>query len=317
VRRLGAASAALLAAAIVGSALAANTTKRLVIKTDVGGAPLHVGIGFGSVWVADHRGGFLYRINPHTGKKKPINVGVSMCSQPIVGGGYVWVSGCSDQVAYYQVDPKTNRVLRQRRGLYTIYGAGSLWVYDGASRIVRVDPRTGVRLARLQPGIDLSQNGGPLGYWEGGLWVYSDTAVSRIDPETNKVTAVISLPGGKPSGDYAGGYLYGGFGTFTPGRVWVTNPAGLYMVDPARRTATLAPVQVHAMSEFGDIYASTGNGSIWVRTGNSSVARLDPSDGHVLQRYGAAGGGGGIAVGFNALWVANAGIDRTWREPIR
>jgi streptogramin lyase len=313
---LTAGALALLATALVCATLAAGAASTTVIKTDSDGAPLHVGTGFGSIWVGDHRGGYLFRINPRTDKKIAINVVGGICAVPSFGAGYVWVSGCADDNIYYQVDPKTNRVLRQRPGLYPVFGAGSLWVYDGGTGIARVDPRTGVRLTDINPGVDMSQNGGPLGYWDGKLWVYTDSAVSSIDPQTNKVSAVIPLPGGKPSGDYADGYLYGGLGALADGKIWVTNAAGLYAVDPAAGTATLAPVKIHAMTDFGDLYVAAGNGSVWVRTGDSSVARLDPADGHVQKRYPATGGGGGIVVVSGALWVANAGSDTIWREPI-
>jgi len=307
----------LVASALMCFAPAAGVAKPIVIKADAGGAPLHLGTGFGSIWVGDHRGGYLYRIDPRTGRKIAIEVVGGICAVPSFGAGYVWVSGCSDDSIYYQVDPKTNRVLRQRPGLYPVYGAGSLWVYDGETGIARVDPRTGVRLADINPGVDLTQNGGPLGYWDGKLWVYSDSALSTIDPQTNKVSAVVPLPGAKPSGDYADGYLYGGNGASADGRIWVTNAAGLYAVDPGAGTARLVPLHIHAMTEFGDIEVAAGNGSVWVRTGDSSVARLDPSNGHVQQRYPATGGGGGIAVDSGALWVANAGSDTIWREPIQ
>jgi hypothetical protein len=61
---------------------------------------------------------------------------------------------------------------------------------------------------------------------------------------------------------------------------------------------------------------SAGAGSVWVRTSDDSIARLNPSNGHIVARYPATGGAGGIAVTNGALGVANFGNDSVWREPI-
>jgi hypothetical protein len=172
-------------------------------------------------------------------------------------------------------------------------------------------------IARIDPGTDIS-DGGPDTVAFGSLWVSGDAAVSRIDVNTNKVTAVIPLPDATPSGDVAGGYLYANYAEAASGKIWASNAAGLYEIDPASNAVTRFPIAFKALAQFGDIPVAVGQGSIWLRTGNASIARVDPASGKVVGKYPAAGagGGGGYAVGFGSLWVANFGAHTVWREAI-
>lgn len=287
---------------------------KVVIKNASGG---DLAIGTGAVWVGSHRGYAVYRINPRTNTKRAIVIPQNSCNFTTFAGGYVFQSGCNDTLTTLQIDPRTNKVIRHLPGAFGVGGAGSLWVVDQNRKIERDDPHSGVRLATINAGVDLSENGGPIGVFDGGLWVAADTALSRIDVQTNKVTSIIPLPGAKGSGSVNGGYLYGGFGAFLNGKLWVSNPAGLYKVDPRRGTATLLSVRVMPMSTGGDVQVAAGAGSLWMRTGDHWVARVDPTSGTVVQRYPASGGGGGVAVGFGSLWVGNVGADSIWRYPIR
>jgi len=305
-------------ASLIGAASADSAAPgRVTIKTP--GFPLHLAVGFRSIWVADHRGGYVYRIDPRTNRRVAIYVGDSLCFRPSIGAGAVWVSGCENGGVTYKIDPKTNRVVGQRKGNRPALGAGSLWTFSrDVKHVLRVDPQSGLVLARIDPKVDINTDAAQTGgYRFGSLWVISDAAVSRIDVATNKVTAVIPLPGAQPSGDVNGGYLYGDYTAFTSNAVWVTNPAGLYEIDPTANTAKLVSLDITPFSQVGDITISSAMNSIWVRTGNTSVARIDPASGNVVARYPAAGGGGGIAVAYGSLWVANAGNDTTWREPIQ
>jgi streptogramin lyase len=307
--------AAVAATAVTAVAVGASA-KRVVIRTTPGGAPLHLSIGAGGVWVGTHRAYILYRINPRTNRKRAYPITQNTCGPPAFAYGYVFQSGCGDTWTSLQIDLRTGHILRHLAGINAFVGAGSLWLVRQDGKIARVDPRSGVPLATIDPGIDLTQNGVPVAVLDGSTWVAGDTAISRIDVQTNKVTQVIPLPGGKASGDYTGGYLYGGYGTVLNGKLWVTNPAGLYEVDPTTNTAILLPIRVKPLSQFGDLYVAAGAGSLWMRTSDTSVARIDPATASVVQRYPAAGGGGGIAFGYGSLWVSNAGADSIWRYAI-
>lgn len=307
----------LVVAAACAAAAHGLTGGKVVIKTTPGGATGDLAIGDGAVWVGTHRGYVVYRINPRTNAKRAIVVPQNTCNFVAFAGGYVFPSGCDDTWTTLQIDPRTNKVIRHFPGVADVGGAGSLWVVDQNGKLGRDDPRTGVRLATIDAGVDISVTGGPVGVFDGGLWVAADTAVSRIDVQTNKVTNVIPLPGARGSGSVNGGYLYGNYGAFLNGKLWVSNPVGLFEVDPATNTAKLLPIQIKPLSVGGDLQVAAGAGSLWLRTSDHSVARIDPASGKVVQRYAATGGGGGVAVGYGSLWVANVGSDSIWRYPIR
>lgn len=284
-----------------------------VIK-NVGIFPADMSVGFRSVWVMDHRGGTLYRIS-RKNKVRTVVIGESLCNFPAIGGGRVWVWGC-DSNRTYVVDPARMKVVGHRKGTIPVYGAGSLWTVDANGNVLRIDPKSGVVLATVK--VDTT-NGGPDEVSAGSLWVSSDTSVSRIDVNTNRVRAVIPLPNAQPSGDKPGGYLYANFGTLAYGTFWDSNAAGMYAIDPGTNTARQIGMKIKPLSQVGDVPVVAGAGSVWVRTGNKTVARIDPKTAKLIRKYpaAAAGGGGGIAVGFRSLWVANAGLGNVWRIRLR
>jgi hypothetical protein len=306
------------ALAFVGAAVAqaAVATDRHLVIRNVGVFPGDMAVGFRSVWVNDHRGGTVFRIS-RKNKVRRVEIGESVCSAPAIGGGRVWVWAC-DSNQTFEVDPVRMKIVGRRKGIGPVYGAGSLWTMDRNGKILRIDPKSGVVLARIDPQTDDEPNGGPDGVSAGSLWVSGDSSVSRIDVKTNKVSAVIPLPGAQPSGDKPGGYLYANFGVFAFGTFWTSNAAGMYAIDPATNRARQLGIKIKPLSQGGDVQVVAGAGSVWVRTSDKTVVRIDPKTGAVSERYpaAAAGGGGGIAVTFGSLWVANGGLSNVWRERV-
>jgi hypothetical protein len=318
-RALALSLAATVAVLAVGGAAAASP-----VTFTTPGAPAHLLIAYGSVWVAGHYGD-VYRLNPRTNRRvATIAVPSPLCLQPAAGAGSLWISGCTGLTGVdksYRIDPGTRRVVGTVNGGAPFFGAGSLWTTTSTSAtpsVLRLDPRTGLTLTTIPIKIDVSPGGGliPFAIIDGSLWAMTDTAVARIDTATNQLSAIIALPGAKVGGAYPGGYLGGAAGAYADGKVWVPNPAGLFEIDPSTNTAQLVPVRFRPMSNGGDINVGAANGSLWFRTGNKTVARFDPTADRLLGTSPAAGGGGGIAVGFGSLWVANAGADSVWRERI-
>ena len=94
------------------------------------GAPTAVGAGFGSLWVASHRGSLLYRIDPDTNAiEAQIVMGTEQCGELAFGDELVWVHSCGNFNSSFRVDPLTNAVVGSDRwpGLSVGFGAGSLW----------------------------------------------------------------------------------------------------------------------------------------------------------------------------------------------
>jgi hypothetical protein len=197
---------------------------------------------------------------------------------------------------------------------------------DSGKWVRRVDPRTGVVLARIATHSDQQPGGGTLvlgGVGYGSAWLDSDAdkTVTRISTATNRVTAVIPLPGAKTQdeafGSSASGYINGAGMAFADGKAWLGNPAGLFEIHARTNHARLIRLGMRPFAEWGDIPVAAGAGSIWIRTTNTRIDRVDPASGKVLGVYrGDSDGGGGVAVAFGSLWVENAGADSVWREPI-
>jgi len=308
------AALALVAAAAAGQAAVA--AHRHIVIRNIGVFPGDMAVGFRSVWVSDHRGGTLIRLS-RKNKVRHVEIGESVCSFPAIGGGRLWVWGC-DSSQTYEVDPVRMKVVARRKGVAPVFGAGSLWTMDPNGKILRIDPKSGVVLARIDPQTDDLPNGGPDGVWGNSLWVSGDSSVSRIDVNTNKVSAVIPLPNAQPSGDKPGGYLYANYGVLAYGTFWTSNAAGMYAIDTATNSARQLGIKIKPLSQGGDVQVVAGAGSVWVRISNRKIARIDPKTGKETGTYpaAAAGGGGGIAVAFRSLWVANGGLGNVWRTRV-
>jgi streptogramin lyase len=304
------------AAGAVTAIAAIAAPGRVVVKTP--GFPTAMIAANGSLWVLTHRGGYVYRVDPRTNKvMAAVDVGDAMCFIPTANTRRLWISNCWGESGVYQsyeIDVRTNRVVGTVKGSVPVLAAGSLWTVTSGGVLLRLDPQTRVRLAAIGTKLP-DPNPGGVAY--GSLWVSSNSAVARIDPNTNKVTALVPLPGAKTEESYAGGYLAGRYAAFAAGKVWVTNAAGLYEIDPSTNTARLIRVPLKPHAEWGDVQIAFARGSLWLRLTDTVVARLDPRTARIVARYPASGGGGGLAIAFGSLWVANAGAHTVWREPIR
>lgn len=324
-------SAALVAALALSAATAAarpipaDTPTGVSATISVPGFPAIIAAGYGSVWIAGHRNGVLYRVNPRTNRV----TGKLLLPGPINGsltlaGGAVWADSPTPDgsTAYvYRIDPWKLRILGRYEGVTVAVAASSWWVSSiQQPALLRINPSTRRVVARITKfgvnsiaGFNLVTATGL-----GSVWVYSpDNAVIRISTATNRVTAVIPLPGSKSANSITTGYLTGGPTAIASGYVWVANPAGLYRIDPQSNSAELLPIQFTPFSQWGLPGIATGtDGTLFLRTSDDAVTQIDPTTGHVLQSYPAAGGGGGIAIGFGSLWVANAVDDTVSRIPL-
>jgi hypothetical protein len=276
------------------------------------GAPANVAAYRGWIWVAAHRGGELYKINPstnrivHTYRKLGDGCGVfgrgaSVAFWDCEGGGYL-------------VNVRTGkRRVFSGQALPVAY-AGSLWVWpaDPNGVLERVDPKTHVVLKRWH-GIDFE---GPWSLDRGSIWIPGLTTLARVDTGDDTLT-IIPLPGAAAWPDPQQVYSVVWRAAITPGAVWVPNPRGIYRVDERTNRARLVPgIRVGTLDEWGNIDIVASGGSLYVRLAGDRVVRIDPKSGAVTARYPATGGGGGIEVAFGSLWVTNFIADTTWRIPL-
>jgi streptogramin lyase len=126
-------------------------------------APEGIVAADGAIWVAEHHGGAVARIDPAT--KKVV---------AIVNVGYTGSDG--------------------PQGL--AYGAGSLWVsVPNIAQVVRIDPTTNKVTAKISTGLEMSPCGniavGTTSAWVTGC--LDNTWVARISLATNKVVRQIDM----------------------------------------------------------------------------------------------------------------------------
>lgn len=152
-------------------------------------------------------------------------------------------------------------------------------------------------LSDLVPDAVISVPGSP--DWTGiddGVWISNSVknSISRIDPKTNQVVAVVDV-GSKPCAGLANAF----------GSVWtpVCGDKKVARIDPKTNKVTASfPMDI------GDSEGmlAAGFGSIWIMTDkNGTLARIDPAQNKVIARISIAPGSYDIAVGEGAVWVSS------------
>lgn len=119
-------------------------TNQIVATIPVGPGPRFLTVGDGSVWTLNQGDGTISRVDMRTGKL----VATVPCGIPGFGGeisygdGYVWATMFDFPIT--QVDPKTNRPVRQWAGAGgdgLRFGLGSVWLSNGKEGTVwRIAP---------------------------------------------------------------------------------------------------------------------------------------------------------------------------------
>lgn len=178
-------------------------TNQVVAKVPVGPANSEGGIAFGagSAWMPsdDKEGKLVSRIDPATN--------TVIATIPVPAGSYtavynynlVWVSSTGTSVVSV-ISPASNKVISEipvgKNPRFMAAGEGYVWTLNqGDGTVTKVDPRTLKVVATIDVG--LPGTGGDIAAGEGAVWVTtSSVPVTRIDPNTNQVTAQFYGPGG-------------------------------------------------------------------------------------------------------------------------
>lgn len=171
---------------------------------------------------------------------------------------------------------------------------GSLWVADCKElALVRVDTANAQKAATIATGIANPKGELNVVAGDGSIWVASDDkgVVSRIDPQTNKVTATIAVSPGTH-------YLTFGFGA-----LWAVSSeaATVQRIDPASNIV----VKTTKLGK-SPAFLAAGEGAIWVQEqGDGTVARVDPVSAEVTGRakVGDVLKYGDIDTGGGTVWL--------------
>lgn len=134
----------------------------------------------------------------------------------------------------------------------------------------------------------------------GAVWVANSAkgAVQRIDPTTNRVTAVVPI-GAQPCDGLATGF----------GSVWAVDCAAgaLVRIDPS---AGRVVARISVTAESGEGLIAAGEGGVWIlsslNANHDALIRIDPATNKVGARVLVPVGSTAAAVGFGSVWVTTA-----------
>ena len=188
-------------------------------------------IAAGSLWVANCKGGEVWRINLATAQvEAKIATGLANPkgeTNVIAGAGSVWVpSDAAGKVA--RIDPATNAVVAAISVVpetwYLAYGFDAVWAVSSEGKLLqRIDPATNAVTGKAE----LGDTPGFLAAGEGAVWVQEqgDGTVAKIDP------ASLAIAGRTKVGDIL---KWGDIDT-GDGAVWLrtTDVQTVVVIDPA------------------------------------------------------------------------------------
>jgi len=177
------------------------TSGEVVASVPVGPAGSEGGIaaGAGSIWMVTDTKGVLSRIDPRANRvAASITVpdGSFACT---FGDAAVWVSSTKHNLLV-RVDPATNKAVAQVKvgpqPRFLTAGGGAVWTLNqGDGSVSRVETHSNTLVATIEAGVP--GTGGEIAYGEGAVWVTMfGFPISKIDPQSNRVTKQWTGPGG-------------------------------------------------------------------------------------------------------------------------
>jgi YVTN family beta-propeller protein len=231
------------------------------------------------------------------------------CMALDVSFGAVWSARC-DPAALLRIDSATAtvRTMELPDGIADEeasvgLGEGSVWLVVGSERrrLVSVDPDT----LTVTGVFDLAAGSAPVRAGLGGVWVVDTrtNTLQHVDPSSGATIGKVQL--GRGARFLALGH----------GSVWVMNQLDgtVSRVDPTT-DQVIATIAVGLPIRGGDI--ACGGASVWVRGNAELLARIDPEEHRVTQRFGPPAGSGGVAADAESVWVTAHDIKTIWRLPL-
>jgi hypothetical protein len=278
-------------------------------------APSNIAVGEGAAWVLNTETATVSRIDLKThavtGRFRTRGVPTDIAA----GEGALWLGNGGGNagnftVSVSRVDPRTGAVthrvkLPDRIGSAAIatfnwghpdivVAGGAVWTLNPHHTVSRIDPNTG----RLIATIDV--DAGAIAADAKGVWVLGGSAVTPIDPRTNRAGRPIRLPTERTSAITVGG-----------GKVWVAagRDGTIWQIDPGLEPTTRA-----IAVGVGVEYIAFGAGAAWA--GNhidGTVARIDARTNAIARVP--VGAVQALAAGPGGAWVSTAGRPRAGTLP--
>ena len=265
------------------------------IPSGVGFGLPTVEVGEGGVWVLAATNVVMH-VDPSTGlivDTKSIGNGFTPTESMAVWSRTVWVGAAPGVV---RINPATDQELRSvpleggsASTTYVAAGGSDLWAVNG-DELTRVDA-LGRRVESSHIGLDSSD----IGVGLDGVWIANDLqgTISRVDPDTLKVTETKSVAGDIDAIDVGVGSVWtvdSSAGVVTP-----FNPASLEAGSPVRVGRHPTDIAI-------------GLDAVWVTNlGDGTISRIDPVT-HAVHalRIGAPVVALAVDDATGSLWVAVA-----------
>ncbi|MGI8706739.1 MAG: hypothetical protein ACR2LG_00820 [Actinomycetota bacterium] len=285
--------------------LEATLPPYVAAEISVGAGPGYLATGSGSIWTGNHVGQTISRIDPRTNK---VSATIELNGEPTsmtTGFGRVWTHIVLTGHQLIGIDPERNEVAvrvayKGEGGAINgiTMGAGSVWFAPSNGTVMRVDPVSGKVLATVAVGRKAL---GAVTFGAGALWYTDQTKyLSRIDPNTNEVQRFVVGRGASNP-------------VFGLGAVWVPNPSTGEIARFSPLTGKVTG-KVQVGSSVDQLRVS-GN-DLWVRLSSTELIRMNVRTMKVMKRYElppAPIPGGGLTLGFGAMWIANFAENTVWR----
>lgn len=265
----------------------------------------------GSLWVQDHRGSLLTRMQPDTGEVlAQVDTGRKGCGDLLAAASAVWWTGCGVTPGLVKVDATSHEVLAEddRLGLGPAVLDDEIWLpvqneEQAASASLSRMPLDGSAAPSLVPvpGL-LSADAGAV-VAGGAVWVTDKYGgvVYQLDPDTEQVLAAVPVPLGKGVG-----YLIEHDGAPWYYDAWLGR---LVRIDPGTLEVRLLEVVLDSPTQYWGVSASSAPdvaGRLWARSGDGEAWLIDTRSDTVLRRVAVdpAGAGGDVQQVGDALWVS-------------
>ena len=278
-------------------------TNKVTALAPIAGYPGELAISPGGVWMADFRGGNLWRYEPTGGRLERITSSgeprdlAALGGKVYVGADGRFLSGVVsryDAVTGVREDGINLLACAMASGEGVVWAAGCPFV----QRLSTGDGRMHKLVERFVPfQSPATVENGRVQFREmaiggGALWVLGDALDQRawrVDARTGRVLATIRL-GFPPTSVAVSG-----------GTIWITDGLSDRVVPLEAATGRLlAPVQVGR----GASGIAAGSGAVWVvNTLDGTLSRLNPVTRRVVATIDVGGTPRGVAAGGGAVWV--------------
>ena len=292
-------------------------TGRVISYTPVGTSPTDVAYGEGSVWVLNADDRTVSQIDPRTRQVSHTFAIGGTPTELAVGDGSVWVGSGSSTApglagpvytsSISRIDPRSAAVgqtvaLPVGNSPCSCRPPGTSGIAIGLGAVWAVNPDQSV--SRIDPrtgkivAVVRVPNADAVAVGAEGVWVVrGDSAVTQINPVTNRPGQTIRVAATTLAGIALGA-----------GSVWASDPIDgtVWRIEPGLR-----PVTRTVSVSPGTVDIAFGGGRVWTTSfidGTSS--RIDPATNAVGLTRSFAGTPQGVVVAGGTVWVSVAGGSR-------